>query len=79
MRDRAAGLERIRARLQEDARSTIACLPSERGFEVVGLRAELDARHVLEPHDRSGVGRVHDDLLELFGRREAPLRRHGSR
>ena len=73
-----ARLQRVRARLQED-RDRHRRLAVELRLRVVGLRAELDARDVLQAHDRAGLGRVHDDLLELFRRREPALRLSPSR
>ena len=62
--DLLADLERIGARLQEDADQR-GGLAVDAADEVVVLRAELDARHVVQAQRAAvGVG-AHDDLLEL--------------
>jgi hypothetical protein len=59
-----ASLERVGARhlVQRDKRGRLAVEPS---FHVVGLRAEFDARDILDPHDGTvGIG-AQDDLRRI--------------
>ena len=52
-------------------------LAVETAREVVGLRAELDAGHVLEVQHRAvGIG-AQDDVAEVLGRNQPALRAHG--
>ena len=45
----------------------------EAAIALLGLGTEIDARHVLDPHDRAvGVG-AHDDVVELVGPRQPSL------
>ena len=52
-------------------------LSVESALEVVSLRAELDSRHVLDPHDRAVGVRANHDLAEFLRRLQSALRAHG--
>ena len=71
--DRVGGRDRVGAGSEKDReRGRGRAVEAAEG--VGGLRAKLDPRHVLDPHQRSvGIGARHD-VLELFRRSEAPQR-----
>ena len=68
--------ERVRARelVDGDHRRRLAVEPP---LDVVGLRAQLDARHVLDADHRAVGARAHDDVAEVLRRLEPARRPHG--
>jgi len=54
-------------------------MPLNRANLRVGECPELDARHILQPDDRSVRLRAHGDLTELLGGLEPSFRSHGER
>ena len=60
-----ANVQRVRAGLQEDADEG-RLAPVHAADELVVLRAELDARDVLQAQDRAVGVRADDDVLELL-------------
>ena len=72
----AGHLDRVGARRLVDAdRRCWRAIVS--AIALLGLGTEIDARHVLDPHDRSvGVG-AQDDVVELVGPRQASFGRDG--
>ena len=73
--DVVGDVERVRARRLEggDDRGGLAV---ERAVLLVVERAELDARDVPHAHARAVGVLAHDDVAELLGLDEAPLRAH---
>ena len=56
-----------------------ARLPIQAPYGVIGLSAQLDAGHILDPHGPTIRRFADDDLPELLGRSQTALRAHGVR
>ena len=46
------------------------------GINAVGLTAELNAAHILEPHQATGISGSENDVLELLGAGQTSLQLH---